>query len=617
MANLLVKESSITWVQPAPITYTTTYTTIQRYRLKVYREIDVFTALQYPLPVDPSSASVAINPPLLNLSLPHEMLNDVWEGIDPGTWIVFVRGFNQYGGPDVWNMIVPESWMDLLAGEVVTETVTYIPEPRFELSPNPGWDAGAVSSTAFSKDGSVSFSAVASIVQGVVGLNELSGAAGIDYISIDYAFYLTRGVAQVMENGVAIPGTQQAFTRDSVLSIVRTGSKVTYLIDDVLVYTSLKASAPGPTVLDSSLYYGGDTILDAALVALEYTTDSLSDVGNGDGVVASAASTLSSASPEVVSFLDVASGVAVSSSALEHGTLYIEGIATGQGSFIGSSILGHGDVEVGGQVVANGSFIGSSALSVSAVAVIEHTTVASASSFVSVSGLVELRTAVQGIESLEGVSALGGTPREPQDMVASLEPLRVLAGTYANGSMDASLEHLEVVAYGTLLLVSLGEANMHLQPLSLDGSGLTGGNSLNTTMEITPLAVLASGRLDSEPVTSYASMDASLEELSVEAFSYYSGSVSARPEVKILIGNVQGSGTLLHTGRHILTAAHVVYDFPDLITGAGLFLYGADVLPYDLPRAASVTIHPDYTGDTNDGNDLAIIELTSKVTWGR
>lgn len=74
-------------------------------------------------------------------------------------------------------------------------------------------------------------------------------------------------------------------------------------------------------------------------------------------------------------------------------------------------------------------------------------------------------------------------------------------------------------------------------------------------------------------------------------------------------GGATGSGSLLNTGRHVLTAAHVVVDFfgnvdPDSVsvtfdTDTGAVSYGA----------SEIFVHPEYTGDVLDGNDLAIIVL--------
>ncbi|MBN2021737.1 MAG: trypsin-like serine protease [Pirellulales bacterium] len=75
-----------------------------------------------------------------------------------------------------------------------------------------------------------------------------------------------------------------------------------------------------------------------------------------------------------------------------------------------------------------------------------------------------------------------------------------------------------------------------------------------------------------------------------------------------------GSGSLLLSGRHILTAAHVVSDFlgnPDL---ASSFVVTFDLPggPVNIP-ASEVYVHPDYDGDIWNGSDVAIIVLSEEA----
>jgi hypothetical protein len=80
--------------------------------------------------------------------------------------------------------------------------------------------------------------------------------------------------------------------------------------------------------------------------------------------------------------------------------------------------------------------------------------------------------------------------------------------------------------------------------------------------------------------------------------------------VKVLHGDVFGTGSLLSTGRHILTAAHVVDE------GA------ATSVVFELPEGnievpvSSVFLHADWNGDTHDGNDLAILTLSALAPSG-
>ena len=76
--------------------------------------------------------------------------------------------------------------------------------------------------------------------------------------------------------------------------------------------------------------------------------------------------------------------------------------------------------------------------------------------------------------------------------------------------------------------------------------------------------------------------------------------------VAILSGDsVVASGSLLWTGRHILTAAHVAESLSVSNTSVGFNLTTPQYV-----TASSFTIHESYNGDIGDGFDLAIIELS-------
>jgi hypothetical protein len=76
--------------------------------------------------------------------------------------------------------------------------------------------------------------------------------------------------------------------------------------------------------------------------------------------------------------------------------------------------------------------------------------------------------------------------------------------------------------------------------------------------------------------------------------------------------NYRCTGTLLTTGRHILTAAHCVTDGfgnvdADSVT-ATFNLAGGDVSG----SSATIYVHPSYDGDTGHGYDVAIIEFDTE-----
>lgn len=78
-------------------------------------------------------------------------------------------------------------------------------------------------------------------------------------------------------------------------------------------------------------------------------------------------------------------------------------------------------------------------------------------------------------------------------------------------------------------------------------------------------------------------------------------------------GSSNCSGALLRTGRHILTAAHCLTDefgLKDYLSPSEYTVY------FDLPSGtvpisvSQIYIHPNWTGDFNFNNDLAILELS-------
>lgn len=83
--------------------------------------------------------------------------------------------------------------------------------------------------------------------------------------------------------------------------------------------------------------------------------------------------------------------------------------------------------------------------------------------------------------------------------------------------------------------------------------------------------------------------------------------------VRVSDGLTYGSGTLLSTGRHILTAAHVVEDAISSHLRVYFTLQGGLV---NIP-VSRVTIHPGWSGTEDDiNNDVAVLELSSEAPTG-
>lgn len=75
---------------------------------------------------------------------------------------------------------------------------------------------------------------------------------------------------------------------------------------------------------------------------------------------------------------------------------------------------------------------------------------------------------------------------------------------------------------------------------------------------------------------------------------------------------IRGTGSLLQTGRHVLTAAHVVTNANTNVIGSFLSgtikfetTSGSVIIPYQ-----SITVDPLYNGDATEGHDIAIVTLS-------
>ncbi|CUU34355.1 Trypsin [Armatimonadetes bacterium DC] len=73
---------------------------------------------------------------------------------------------------------------------------------------------------------------------------------------------------------------------------------------------------------------------------------------------------------------------------------------------------------------------------------------------------------------------------------------------------------------------------------------------------------------------------------------------------RVIGSNASGSGTVIANGRWVLTAAHVVYNNPNLVFQLGASTY----------TVQNVYIHPNYNpSDLMYGGDIALLELSAPV----
>jgi len=124
-----------------------------------------------------------------------------------------------------------------------------------------GWNASARSIASIVGDGQYKFSITLSSIGVVTGLNDANN--GSAYMEMEYAIYGASGTFQVMESGNLV-GVSGTFTSSDVFTIQRTGTLVSYYRNSTRLYTSNNASR-GIVFVDSSLYFGGDQIVNASI----------------------------------------------------------------------------------------------------------------------------------------------------------------------------------------------------------------------------------------------------------------------------------------------------------------------------------------------------------------
>ena len=80
-------------------------------------------------------------------------------------------------------------------------------------------------------------------------------------------------------------------------------------------------------------------------------------------------------------------------------------------------------------------------------------------------------------------------------------------------------------------------------------------------------------------------------------------------------GDALCTGALLKDGIHVLTAAHCVTDFngsPSFVSGSAYFFPSEDNA--EILNVVSASVHPDFNGILEAGNDLAILTLETPAS---
>lgn len=126
-----------------------------------------------------------------------------------------------------------------------------------------GWTGRARSRKTVIGGVRTSFQVPRSVVGAVVGLN--TGYSPTGYRDIRFAFYLSNGIARVMQRGEVVH-TIGAYVEGTVFRIDRAAGKVRYYVNDALVYES--SNSADAMHLDAALYSAGDTVDNPSLTAL-------------------------------------------------------------------------------------------------------------------------------------------------------------------------------------------------------------------------------------------------------------------------------------------------------------------------------------------------------------
>lgn len=134
---------------------------------------------------------------------------------------------------------------------------------KVEQEFNLGWNARGRSRAEFPSGVRATFKADRTVTGAVVGLNTRYSVTG--YADIKFAFYLSHGIAKVLEDG-AEQATVGPFASGAEFRVERANGKVTYFIDGAQVWQSNNDAAP--MFLDAALYTGGDFVYDPSIAPL-------------------------------------------------------------------------------------------------------------------------------------------------------------------------------------------------------------------------------------------------------------------------------------------------------------------------------------------------------------
>lgn len=219
------------------------------------------------------------------------------------------------------------------------------------------------------------------------------------------------------------------------------------------------------------------------------------------------------------------------------------------------------------------------------------------------SNIIETRYSVLQIESIPSQSGFEVEVRTPNGGVNIIEPIVNLGSNYIYNESKNIINEIESNSLSGLLVLNFGSSNNVISPIISNSTGVIGSISISTNNVIGSLSNFASDHPYAESsnvISSLKSIAGNLPDKKVGA------------ALLVNQGFSQGSGILTQTGRHILTAAHVVDNWNDLTKVDITFLLD-DGLVSEVYTPYRVSIHPSWDGNVANGYDIAVVELTGFV----
>lgn len=126
-----------------------------------------------------------------------------------------------------------------------------------KISGGGDWNAGAISVQSLTGSGKIQFTTTANTTAQMVGLS-LTDPGG-NFVAINYAVFLESGGIGIFESGTGISGSFPSYASGDIISVVVTGTTVTYQKNGSVFYTSLVA-ATFPLFFACSINGATDTV---------------------------------------------------------------------------------------------------------------------------------------------------------------------------------------------------------------------------------------------------------------------------------------------------------------------------------------------------------------------